>query len=94
MGQYTTCGVTTSGDAYCWGDGSYGLLGSGDYSNSSIPVLVAGGHSFAAVSIGSGGVTACGITVSGDAYCWGTGSSGQLGNGNYSFSPVPVAVAN
>jgi alpha-tubulin suppressor-like RCC1 family protein len=41
-GEVTTCGVTTGGVAYCWGDNEYGQLGTGDDISSQVPVLVAG----------------------------------------------------
>src|SRR6266851_5374280 len=47
-----TCGVTTDGTAYCWGDNSWGELGSGTTTNSSTPVPVLGGHTFVTVSGG------------------------------------------
>ena len=35
---------------------------------------------------------ACALDMSGDAYCWGEGDYGELGNGNTAGSSVPVAV--
>jgi alpha-tubulin suppressor-like RCC1 family protein len=86
-----TCGITTSGAAYCWGDNSYGQLGNGTTRGSSKPVAVEGGLSFAAVSAGGQSHT-CGITTSGAAYCWGWNGFGQLGNGATTNSSIPVAV--
>jgi alpha-tubulin suppressor-like RCC1 family protein len=40
-GEVTTCGVTTTSVAYCWGDNEYGQLGTGDYTSSAVPVKVA-----------------------------------------------------
>src|SRR5229473_455364 len=84
-----TCGVTTDGTAYCWGDNFWGELGSGTTTNSSTPVPVLGGHTFVTVSGGGyyiaivdfSSAHTCGVTTGGVAYCWGSGST------------VPVKVA-
>jgi alpha-tubulin suppressor-like RCC1 family protein len=88
-----TCGVTTSGAAYCWGSNGAGELGNGSTANSSTPVAVAGGFTFAAVSAGGGHT--CGVTTSGAAHCWGSNGNGQLGIGALDtlLHTTPVAVA-
>ncbi len=87
-----TCGVTTSGAAYCWGDGSSGALGIGRPAFYTAPTTpVAGGFSFATISAGDRHT--CGVTTSGAAYCWGANGSGQLGDGTSTWSYSPVAVA-
>src|SRR3989442_9277970 len=47
-GSRHTCGLTSSGGAYCWGDNSFGELGSASFISSSTPVVVAGGRPFTA----------------------------------------------
>ena len=84
-----SCGVTTSGVAYCWGDNSFGALGDGTTANRLVPVAVAGGHAFRLITVG--GDFSCGIATSGAAFCWGSG--GVLGNGTSTGSLVPVPVA-
>ncbi len=91
-GGVATCGITTSGAAYCWGSNAYGALGDGTTTDRATPVAVAGGLDLAAISAGVS--HACGVTTSGAAYCWGDAANGQLGNGVTSLSSsVPVAVA-
>jgi alpha-tubulin suppressor-like RCC1 family protein len=95
-GFHHTCAITPAGSAYCWGVNSFGNLGDGTTTLSSVPVAVSGGLSFVAVSAGSTSVNAahtCGITSAGAAYCWGLGISGQLGDGTQTNSSVPIPVA-
>ena len=99
-GGNSTCGLTTGGAAYCWGNNAYGALGIGfgDLFFHPWPLAVAGGLSFASLSVG--GAHTCGVTADGAAYCWGLIGNGQLGNpaasGSCAYglacSPTPVAV--
>jgi len=85
-----SCGVTTTGDAYCWGHLG-GVLGDGSTTRSTVPVKVAGGLTFKTVSAGEQHV--CGVTTDGTAYCWGVNADGELGDGTTTNSTVPAAVA-
>ncbi len=63
------------------------------------PRPVPGGLTFVSISVGAaGGATeyssrACGVTLAGDAYCWGAGQNGELGNGTFGVTTAPVLVA-
>jgi alpha-tubulin suppressor-like RCC1 family protein len=57
-----SCGITTSGAAYCWG-GNPGL------NAPRVPTPVAGGHVF--TSIEAGEYATCGLDPQGVAWCWG-----------------------
>ena len=99
-----TCGLTTAGVAYCWGNnGRRGLLGvgavtetcpgfsSGDFPCSTKPMAVSGNITFASLSVANG--FRCGLTAAGAGYCWGLNSDGQLGNGSTdgAIAPTPVS---
>ena len=86
-----TCGLTASGQAYCWGYNGYGQLGDGLTANTSEPAAVSGGLTFAALSAGD--YHTCGLTTTGAAYCWGLNSSGDLGDGSTTDRLTPVAVS-
>jgi len=90
-GIHHTCGLTTSGAAYCWGRGTEGQLGTGTADNSATPVAVSGGLLFGSLSAGFSDT--CAITTSGAAYCWGTNPNGELGNGTTTGSSTPVPVS-
>ena len=54
-------------------------------------MLVSGDLRFASVSAGVS--FTCGVTIAGDAYCWGENSSGQLGDGTRTNRHTPGPVA-
>ena len=64
-GNIHTCGLTVTGNAYCWGFNDFGQLGDGSTTGSLTPVLVSGGIRFSSIST-QGGHT-CGVTSVGDA---------------------------
>ena len=91
-GRYHSCGVATSGDGYCWGYGNYGRLGNGSTNHRSVPTLVSGGHTWAAIAAGNRYHT-CGVTTSGEGYCWGRNSYGQVGDGATSNRLIPTLIS-
>ena len=89
-GSIHSCGVTTAGIAYCWGDNEDWQLGDGTNMDSTVPVALAGGLTFQSVSAGY--EHSCGMTTAGAAYCWGYNGRGRLGDGTNTDSNVPVLV--
>ena len=97
-----TCALTSDGRAFCWGSNAGGALGIGDpaLTRSVTPREVVGGHRFVALT--SGDSHSCGLTATGEAYCWGEDYWGQVGDGGPSgnqlntvalrYNPRPVVV--
>ncbi len=92
----TTCVVSTLGAGYCWGSDELGALGDGPGAvNSNVPVAVGVPGGGAWSTIRPGGRTSCGVTTTGDGYCWGRDDRGQLGNGGAGsgdLTPQPVST--
>ncbi len=92
-GRAHTCAFAAVG-VVCWGSNSSGQLGQ--------PAFGFNGHGYplrasvavALVSLTAGGEHTCGLTASGAAYCWGSNSNGQLGNGTIGgTNPVAAPVS-
>ncbi len=91
-GFWHTCAVTAAGATYCWGDNSFfeGGFGSG-VALVTQPTPVTTPQPF--TYIAAGALQTCGLTSAGVAYCWGTNTTAQLGDGTTTdrLSPTPVA---
>jgi alpha-tubulin suppressor-like RCC1 family protein len=94
-GNAFTCAIASDNKAYCWGNGVNGRLGDNTTTSKTAPVAVYGsgvlsGKTIKAISAGS--VHACAIASDDNAYCWGSGGNGQLGNNAATVQIAPVAV--
>lgn len=92
-----TCALTATGQAYCWGYGLEGELGTGRWWGIERPTAVdttgaVGGKTL--VDITAGQYHTCALDSAGKAYCWGSGYQGQLGTGIQGASFTPVAVSS
>lgn len=90
-GDTYSCAVSTTGQAYCWGDNQFGQFGDGTKTSSLKPVTVASGLKFASFSAGE--TLSCGVTTAGRVYCMGDNKYGQLGDATNVDRPTPVKGA-
>jgi alpha-tubulin suppressor-like RCC1 family protein len=87
-----SCALRRSGKVLCWGENQFGQLGNGTTTNSAKPTPVSGLSD--ATAIASDGASTCALHLfGGTVSCWGSNSSGELGNGTTVDSDVPVAVS-
>ena len=89
-GQLHTCALLDDGTVKCWGQNFFGQLGLGDSAHrgdaagemgDSLPTVPLG-TGRTATAIGAGDLHTCALLDDGTVKCWGSGNSGQLGQGN------------
>jgi alpha-tubulin suppressor-like RCC1 family protein len=92
-GGFHTCGLTLTHKALCWGDNTVGQVGDGSTALYRFrPVPVAGGISFRQLVVGW--AHTCGASMINRGFCWGSASSGQIGDGkSLRVRNTPRAVA-
>jgi alpha-tubulin suppressor-like RCC1 family protein len=82
----STCGISASRSAMCWGRGGFGQLGGGIVGSfTTPPVTVAGGISWASIS--NARLSTCGVSTTGVGYCWGSNQRGEVG-----VASVPTGI--
>jgi hypothetical protein len=94
-GQEHTCVITDTRTVSCWGRNDVGQLGTGTAGgNESSPQTVPGLADI--VDIAADDNNTCAVDENGDAWCWGSDTHGQLGDGGGSSGTpeaTPVAVS-
>jgi alpha-tubulin suppressor-like RCC1 family protein len=83
LGRISTCALSRDLTAWCWGSNERGEIGVDTVAiaaRTSTPRKVVNGDvKFSQVSVGWR--HACGIATTGQTFCWGTNTVGELGNG-------------
>lgn len=90
-GGLAACGIDVTAAVFCWGNNEDGIIGDGTRLNRLSPVsVVSGGVAFSQIAPGL--KHTCALSTSGEAYCWGKNSAGQLGDGTTSDHTTPTKV--
>ena len=76
---FTSCGITESGNVYCWGEGS-----------APNRFVLPGGSMVTQVSVGASQV--CALTSQSQLFCHGDWNSGELGLGDAEYSHLPTRI--
>jgi alpha-tubulin suppressor-like RCC1 family protein len=101
-GTYHGCFTTTTGSVFCWGSNEFGAIGlDSTIPFSPNPVQISFGTPTASSEVSAGAFTSCAWGAfplveddGGGAFCWGQGTSGQLGNGQFEHNRIPQRVLN
>lgn len=91
-GSNYACALGNNKIAYCWGGNGFGQLGTGDYTDHNTPTKVSMPTGVLFTQISAGFYTVCALGDDDITYCWGSGGSGQIGNGGSSGTGAPAAV--
>ncbi|MDX1646768.1 MAG: Ig-like domain-containing protein [Longimicrobiales bacterium] len=101
VGWRHACGLSTSGNVYCWGHNGECQLGDCALAEAHRPVLVADADSAGmAVSmrgrvqaVSTRGSHTCAVLTGNALVCWGTNSDGELAAGGFSENESPIMTA-
>ena len=88
----TTCAIA-SGEAYCWGAAGSGQVGNGSDSQETQTTPLKVSNLTNVTAIATSYAATCAVS-DGDLYCWGYGTTGQIGNGGTTervLSPTKVS---
>ena len=95
-GASHSCVLHASGTASCWGQDFHGQVGDGVPGTPGMsrvtPVAVTGSGELR--SIVASFASSCAIRTDGQASCWGSNESGQLGDGNTADRAMPTRVSD
>ncbi|MFO1481807.1 MAG: choice-of-anchor D domain-containing protein [Verrucomicrobiaceae bacterium] len=96
-GHYHSLAVCTDGTLAGWGDNTYGELGNNSTVSSLVPVSVSTAGALSGktpVALAAGQSHSMALCADGTLVTWGDNTSGQLGNGTFVQSLVPVEVTS
>lgn len=89
--QGFSCAIKSDNTLHCWGDNGGGKTGRNLSTGSTlVPTQVSGGGSW--LSLSTGVNHSCAIKTDNSLWCWGSNSTGQLGDNSITQRLVPTAV--
>ena len=91
-GVYHTCALKTDGTVWCWGYDSSGQLGDDATLAQKTTPVQAAITNVAKIRIGAMSSHTCALKTDGTVWCWGAGTSGQIGDNALINRPTPVQV--
>lgn len=93
LGRDHSCGVQTDGTLWCWGSNESAQIGDGAVGSlySRLEPVEVGGTAW--IDVYAGEDHTCAIDGAGTLWCWGLGSSGQLGVEGVQFTSSPIEVS-
>ena len=95
-GYQHSLALLSNGTVVAWGDNFYGQLGNGGTANSSMPVMVkdasGSGILTGVQAIAAGNFHSLALLNDQTVRSWGLNQEGQLGNGSFASSSLPVQV--
>ena len=92
VGALHSLALTSTGAVFAWGYNTDGELGDGGTANSHVPVKVKLPAGTKVTAIAAGELHSLAVTSTGTVLAWGGNNFGQLGDGSYKGSEVPVKV--
>lgn len=90
--ELTVCVLLDTADVMCWGANDEGQFGTGQSGNSVTTAAAAGPFPGDVVAISNGTWVLCVLLADSTAWCSGANWSGQLGDGTWDNSSVPLQV--
>lgn len=93
LGVDHMCGLAFDGAVYCRGSNKAGQLGTGNKTDSYNDDISVQQNTLVFTSIAVGAFHTCALTQQGQAFCWGSGFQGKLGNNSNENSLVPTPIA-
>ena len=90
-GMEHSCGITGSGEVWCWGDNFRGQLGTGSSAAYSSVAMQVSGLPGKSIALALAHGQSCALSDSGVVTCWGWNGSGEVGDGSaFAVSAVEV----